>query len=101
MERALTFEDEVSAELIAYYDRKRRMETAKLAVGGPKAMAAVMNNEEEKGQVRVSAADTLMRWAEPETAGQIGAQGASIQVDAHFERALEKVYGEGEGGGES
>ena len=92
-ERALEWGDEETAALEAHYSRERRRSVAEYAAAAPAALAAVMSDGEQKGADRISAADTLMRWAEPETAERIGQAGASVRVDASFERALERVYG--------
>lgn len=70
-ERALEWADDETATLEDHYRRQRRQSVARYAADAPAAMAAVMADQEQRGDHRTQAADTLMRWAEPETASKI------------------------------
>jgi hypothetical protein len=70
--RALDWADQETASLEAFYRRQRRQSTAKYAAQAPAALAAVMAGAEQRGADRISAADMLMRWAEPDTGAKLG-----------------------------
>lgn len=69
-ERALEWADEETARLEAYYRQKRQRSIAEHAAEAPAQLADVMKTDDAGGN-RIRAADTLMRWAEPETAGKL------------------------------
>jgi hypothetical protein len=71
--RALEFADAETATLEEHYRRRRRRSLAKIAAQAPAALAEVMDGKDQRGSDRISAADTLMRWAEPDTAMKVGA----------------------------
>jgi len=70
-QRALEWADDETARLEALYRRKRRRTIAEYAAEAPGALAVVMSDGEQRGSDRISAADTLMRWAEPEVASKL------------------------------
>lgn len=69
-DRAVTWNDEQTAMMEAYYRQQRRQSLARHAAEAPGALAAVMNKEEETGSARISAANSLMTWADPDAAGK-------------------------------
>ncbi len=69
-QRALEWMDDETARIEAYYRRQRRQSVARHAADAPQELADVMQNDEAGGN-RIKAADTLMRWAEPETASKL------------------------------
>ena len=69
-QRALEWMDDETARIEAYYRRQRRQSVARHAADAPAELASVMK-EDEAGGNRIKAADTLMRWAEPETASKL------------------------------
>jgi len=83
-QRALNWADEQTTQIEAHYRRQRRQSIAEYAAVAPAALANVMSESEQRGADRISAADTLMRWAEPETASKLqptpGALGGGDQV---------------------
>lgn len=81
LERALTWRDEATAELEAHYSRLRRQSIAELAADAPWALADVMLDEKQKGGDRISAANALITWADPESAGKARPTGPAASVD--------------------
>jgi hypothetical protein len=69
-ERALGWNDEQTVYLEAYYRSQRRQSVAKYAAEAPASLADVMRNQQEKGGARISAANALITWADPEAAGK-------------------------------
>lgn len=69
-QRALSWADEQTARLEDHYRRQRRQSVARFAADAPGQLAEVMRDD-EAGSNRIRAADTLMRWAEPETAAHL------------------------------
>lgn len=69
-QRALEWSDEETARLEAFYRQKRLRSIAEHAADAPAQLADVMKTDEAGGN-RIRAADTLMRWAEPDTAGKL------------------------------
>lgn len=71
-QRAMEWADEETISQEEHYRRQRRQSVARYAAQAPSALAAVMAGMEQRGADRISAADTLMRWAEPDTAAKVG-----------------------------
>jgi len=69
-ERALEWADEETVRLEDYYRRTRRRSTAKWAAQAPDALASAMLDQAQRGADRISAANDLMRWADPDAAQQ-------------------------------
>lgn len=69
--RALDFADQETITIEAYYRRLRRRSVAQLAAEAPEALAAVMNSEVQRGSDRISAANALMGWADPDAAEKV------------------------------
>jgi hypothetical protein len=108
--RALDWRDEQTAAIEEHYRRERRQSVAKLAAEAPGALAEVMHDPGEKGGDRISAANALMGWADPDAASKVRpASPASIEQrvdvlagmsDEEIERRIEEA-GSGEvAGGE-
>lgn len=87
-QRALGFEDEATAGLEGYYAGKRRRAIAEYAADAPAALAAVMAGVEQKGADRISAAEALLRWAEPETAKEL----MPAQVANSSEQVINQLF---------
>ena len=68
--RALDWVDEELAAQEEYYRRERRRSIAKWSAQAPYALAVVMVDSSEKGGDRISAANSLLTWADPEAAGK-------------------------------
>jgi hypothetical protein len=66
--RALAWADEETAALEAHYRRQRRRTMAQYAAQAPAALAAVMADAGQRGADRISAANALLTWADPEVA---------------------------------
>ena len=64
--------DSETAAIEAHYRRLRRQAVARHASEAPKALADVMTGAGQKGGDRINAAVTLIKLAEPETAGSVG-----------------------------
>lgn len=96
-ERSLAWIDEETAYIEDHYRQKRRRSLAQYSAMAPAALAAVMGNAGEKGDARIKAADTLIRHADPEVAGQVKASGGlSVgvevgDIDAAIERELQRL----------
>lgn len=69
--RALDWADRETALLEEHYRRMRRRSVAEWSAKAPDALAAVMQNERERGGDRISAANALMGWADPKAAEQV------------------------------
>lgn len=89
-ERAMLFADEETLVLEACYRQSRRRSVAKYAAQAPAALAVVMSDQEQRGSDRISAADTLMRWAEPDVAGKVG----RAQPSANIEQSVNVIDGD-------
>lgn len=83
-EAAQGYKDSETIAHELYYTHKRRRAIAKYASDAPAALAAVMDDHEQRGADRINAADTLMRWAEPDTAGKVH-PGTSIDASVNFD----------------
>lgn len=70
IERASTWVDEHTAAMEYYYSSLRRQEIARRAAEAPGALATVMNDPEVRGSDRISAANSLLTWADPKSASQ-------------------------------
>lgn len=68
--RALEWADDETARLEAFYRRRRQRSIAEHAAEAPAQLADVMTTDDAGGN-RIRAADTLMRWAEPDLAGKL------------------------------
>lgn len=68
--RALDWVDEELAAQEEHFRRARRHAIAKWSAEAPQALAAVMLGQEQKGADRISAANSLITWADPEAAGK-------------------------------
>lgn len=66
----LDWTDKETARLEAYYTQQRRRSIAEWSAQAPNALASVMVGEEQKGADRISAANALITWADPEAAGK-------------------------------
>lgn len=75
-QRVLDWNDEQTAAMEAHYRRLRRQRTAEYAADAPGALKAVMQDTAQAGPARISAANALITWADPEAAGK-AAPGAS------------------------
>ena len=72
--------DSETAAIEAHYRRLRRQAVARHASEAPAALAAVMDGAGQKGSDRINAAVTLIKLAEPETAGSVGTV-AALSMD--------------------
>jgi len=86
-DRALQWADDETAVLEEHHRRRRRRSVARYAAQAPLQLARVMKDGEQRGADRISAADALMRWAEPELARAVGAtapagEGGQVNVFA-------------------
>lgn len=68
--RAMEWTDEETARLEAHYRRERLRSIARWAAQAPGALADVMLDQAQRGNDRISAANSLMTWADPEAAGK-------------------------------
>lgn len=85
--RALEWADVETVTTEDHFRRLRRRALAEHAAAAPAALKEVMTDAGQKGVDRISAAETLMRWAEPETGSKLGRPGGS----ASFEQRVD-VY---------
>ena len=85
--RALEWADVETVATEEHFRRQRRRALAEHAAAAPAALQDVMTDSGQKGADRISAAETLMRWAEPETGSKLGRPGGS----ASFEQRVD-VY---------
>ena len=83
-ERALSWADREVAALEAHYRRVRRRSTAEFAAAAPDALADVMNDNAQKGADRISAANALLTWADPDAAGKA----APAPPPGHIEQSV-------------
>lgn len=70
-QRALEWSDGETAAIEAHYRRIRRRSVAEWAAQAPQALAAVMLGQEQRGSDRISAANALMGWADPQAAEMV------------------------------
>lgn len=70
--RCLEWVDEQTAAQEEFFRQQRRKALARWAAQAPDALADVMLSQGQRGADRISAADLLMRWAEPSQAQQSG-----------------------------
>lgn len=77
--RLLDWADEQTAAIQAHYRRQRLQAIAQYAAVAPEALAQVMQGLQYKGSEKISAANALLTWADPEAAGK--AQPASPASD--------------------
>jgi len=68
--RLLAWADEQTAALQAHYRRQRLQAIARHAADAPGALAEVMSGSQYKGSEKISAANALLTWADPEAAGK-------------------------------
>lgn len=68
--RAMEWTDEETARLESHYRRERLRSIARWAAQAPDALAAVMLDMDQRGSDRISAANSLMTWADPDAAGK-------------------------------
>lgn len=68
--RLLEWADEQTAAMQAHYRRKRLQAIARFAADAPSALAEVMTGGQYKGSEKISAANALLTWADPEAAGK-------------------------------
>ena len=85
--RALDWVDAETVSIEEQHRRTRRRAIAEYSAKAPAALAQVMAGHDQKGADRITAAETLMRWAEPETGSKLGRPGGS----ASFEQRVD-VY---------
>lgn len=68
--RILEWSDEQTAAVQAHYRRLRLQAIAKHAATAPDALADVMQDNAQRGSDRISAANALLTWSDPEAAGK-------------------------------
>ena len=71
-QRARDYADEETIRQEEFHRRERKRATARYAAQAPAALAAVMAGADQRGSDRINAAVTLIKLAEPETAGSVG-----------------------------
>ena len=92
--------DSETASIEAHYRRLRRQAVARHASEAPAALAAVMDGASQKGSDRINAAVTLIKLAEPETAGSVGTVAAlsmeqvAVMAQLSNDELLRVVMGE-------
>lgn len=79
--RALDWVDDQTVSTEEHYRRQRRKAIAEYAAQAPEALKIVMMHENQKGADRILAAETLMRWAEPETGQKLGRSAGSASIE--------------------
>ncbi len=70
LKRALDWRDQETAAIEEHYRRLRRQRVATKAAEAPEALAEVMHDTGQRGADRISAANALMGWADPEAASK-------------------------------
>ncbi|RME71551.1 MAG: hypothetical protein D6784_14985 [Chloroflexi bacterium] len=91
-QRALDWADQETAALEAHYRRLRRRSIAVRAAEAPDALAEVMNDPAQKGADRISAANALLTWADPEAAGKASPAPPPARLEQSFNLGgLEKL----------
>lgn len=86
--RALDWMDAETVATEEHYRRQRRRAIAQHAAAAPDALKTVMTDSEQKGADRIAAAETLMRWAEPETGSKLGRPVGATSI----EQRVDLVY---------
>ena len=79
--RALDWVDDQTVSTEEHFRRQRRKAIAEYAAQAPEALKIVMMHEGQKGADRILAAETLMRWAEPETGQKLGRSAGSASIE--------------------
>ncbi len=79
--RALEWADDQTVATEDHFRRERRKAIAEYAAEAPSALKIVMMHEGQKGADRILAAETLMRWAEPETGLKLGRSAGSASIE--------------------
>lgn len=79
--RALDWADGQTVATEEHHRRLRRRAIAEYSSKAPAALASVMDGQDQKGADRITAAETLMRWAEPETGSKLGRPAASANIE--------------------
>jgi len=94
--------DEETAAIEEHYRQERRRALAQYSAAAPAALATVMTDRGERGEARIKAAETLIRFADPDVAGKVrtgGGLNVDVEVadlDAAIERELRRLA---DGGG--
>lgn len=115
-QRALDYADECTIAIEAHYQRIRRQRTAEKSADVPLTLAEIMDDKQQRGADRISAANSLMGWAEPDNAAKVRpatpassfeqtiTQGIDLsglsdeELDKQIERQLQAGYREPAGG---
>lgn len=71
LQRALEYGDQQTVAIESYYQRLRRRSLAAVSAKAPSALAAVMLDGKQRGSDRISAANALMGWVDPEAAEKV------------------------------
>ncbi len=81
--RALEWADDQTVATEDHFRRERRKAIAEYAAQAPEALKDVMTDLglTVKGSDRILAAETLMRWAEPETGQKLGRSAGSASIE--------------------
>lgn len=81
--RALDWVDDQTVSIEEHFRRQRRKAIAEYAAQAPEALKDVMTDLglTVKGSDRILAAETLMRWAEPETGQKLGRSAGSASIE--------------------
>ncbi len=92
--RVLQWTDEETAAIEEHFRQQRRRTLAEYAAIAPAALAAVMGSDTQRGDYRIKAADTLIRFADPDVAGQLrSAGGLDVNVDVgDIDALIEKEF---------
>lgn len=83
--RALDWVDDQTVSTEEHFRRQRRKAIAEYAAQAPEALKIVMMHENQKGADRILAAETLMRWAEPETGSKLGRSAGSTNIEQRMD----------------
>lgn len=83
--RALDWADGETVASEEHFRRVRRRAIAQHAAAAPVTLNAVMTDTGQKGADRITAAETLMRWAEPETGSKLGRPGGSTSIEQRMD----------------
>jgi hypothetical protein len=78
-ERALAWMDEQTAMTEASFRMMRRRSIAKLATRAPTALAKVMQDPDQRGSVRITAANALLTWADGQANGASSPRGVESE----------------------
>jgi hypothetical protein len=79
--RALDWVDAETVSIEEQHRRTRRRAIAEYSAKAPAALAQVMDGADQKGADRIAAAETLMRWAEPETGSKLGRPSSPASIE--------------------